>query len=143
MRHAVMMLCLTGCASLAGGHIDTYRCGYDTVWEETLRALEPATFAATDKRHGRIETEWEKGMADQTSGIMGRSDLVQERSSIVVSLARQRNNTEVRVIHVRQQRHLGGTRSLRWRHVPSSPEVENRMLARIHDRLKQRGCGPL
>ena len=138
-----MMVCLTGCASLAGGHIDMYRCGYDTVWEETLRALEPATFATADKYNGRIETEWEKGMADQTSGIMGRSDLVQERSSIVVTLARQRDDTEVRVFHVRQRHHLVGARSLRWQHVPSSPEVEYKILARIHDRLKQRGCGPL
>lgn len=137
---AIAMACLTGCASLSGGHTHTFYCPYDTVWEETLHALHPATVTKADKGAGAIETDWEQGMSEAKSGVFGRSNLVQERSSIVVKLEKEETLTTIRVNHVRQQHHLEGTRSLRWLHAPAVPEVESAILARIHNRVKKQGC---
>jgi hypothetical protein len=136
----VMLSLLASCASLSGGRTDTFYCSYDTVWDETLIALHPATFTTTEKEAGKIETDWEKGMSNSTSGALGRSNLVQERSSIVITLDNDEQLTTVRVNHVRQQHHLEGTRSLRWLHAPALPAVEHRILSRIYDRLKKQGC---
>ncbi len=139
----LMLSLLTSCASLSGGHTNTVYCPYDTVWEETVLALHPATFTTADKQDGNIETDWEKGMSNTTSGALGRTNLVQERSSIVVNLDNDEKLTTIRVNHVRQTHHLEGTRSLRWMHAPSLPEVEQRILSKIQRRLKTQGCRPV
>ncbi len=131
---------LVGCASLSGGRTDAFYCPYDTVWEETLLALHPSTFFLADEHNGVIETDWEKGMSQTKTGALGRSNLVQERSSIVVKIENDEKLTTVRVIHVRQHHHLEGTRSLRWLHAPALPAIEHRVLSRIHKRIKKRGC---
>ena len=136
----VVSSCVSVSSSLSGGRTNHFYCPYDTVWEETLMALHPATFAVADKEDGVIETEWEEGMSKAQYGVFGRSNLVQERSSIVVNLDQQDKLTKVHVIHARQVHHLSGRRSLRWLHAEPLPHVENKILSRIQNRLKNQGC---
>ena len=130
---------LIGCASLSGGQTSTVRCNFDTVWEESLMALESATLVTADKMAGVIETDWEKGMSKQGTGAFGRK-LTQERSSLFVKIIDDHGVSTIRVIHVRQEHPLSGVRALRWFPVDGLPHVERRILSRIHQRLKKHGC---
>ncbi len=135
----IIIIMMTGCASLSGGQTSTIRCDYDTVWEESLMALEKATLITADKMAGVIETDWEKGMSKKKTGVLGRK-LTQERSSLFVKIIEDDDVATIRVIHVRQEHPLSGVRSLRWFPVDGSPHVERRILNRIHQRLKKHGC---
>ncbi len=137
---------LTGCSTIgekitgAAPGTSTFKCPYDTIWEQTLLALHPATFTVANKEKGLIETDWEKGMSKSKSGALGRTNLVQERSSIVVELDNKGSTTTLDITHVRQKHHLEGVRSLRWLHAPAVPEIQNRILGRIQSRVKKQGC---
>ena len=139
IHHFALIIMMTGCASLSGGQTSTVRCDYDTVWEESLMALEGAKLITADKMAGVIETDWEKGMSKQGTGAFGRK-LTQERSSLFVKIVNDHDVATIRVIHVRQEHPLSGVRSLRWFPVEGSPHVERRILSRIHQRLKKHGC---
>ena len=139
IHHVAFIIILTGCASLSGGQTSTIRCNFDTVWEESLMALESATLVTADKMAGVIETDWEKGMSKQGTGAFGRK-LTQERSSLVVKIIDVDDVATIRVIHVRQEHSLSGVRALRWLPVDGSPHVERRILNSIHQRLKKHGC---
>ena len=96
---------LTGCSTIgekitgAAPGTSTFKCPYDTIWEQTLLALHPATFTVANKEKGLIETDWEKGMSKSKSGALGRTNLVQERSSIVVELDNKGSTTTLDITH--------------------------------------------
>ena len=145
-RHVVLSLFLVvstvGCASLSGAPSTVKAaCSYDQAWSVALTSVDEFALSKTDKDKGVIATEWMGFASKRTAGMFSR-DANQERARFFVNLETDRQPIRILVRQAREFFSPVGARSqgIAWKRIPPVAEEERRLIQRITNQLRDKGC---
>jgi hypothetical protein len=135
----------SGCASLSGSKEQFFVCSYDVVWDAALESVKDRPAQVQDKNKGLIETGWiEMEGTERSYGIFDREAFGnRERARMTVSLKKLNDVTSVSVLENRQRWHLKGgitQQSTKWWPIDPSAESEAKVVDRLNNKLKEKGC---
>jgi hypothetical protein len=138
-------LAWSGCATISGSNDQFFVCSYDVVWEAALASVRDRPAQVQDKDKGLIETGWiEMEGTDRPYGIFDREGFGnRERARITVAVKRLNDVTSVSVLENRQRWHLKGgitQQATKWWPVDPSAEAEAKVVERLNNKLKEKGC---
>ena len=138
-------LSCSGCASLGGSKDQFFVCSYDVVWDAALESLKDRPVQVQNKDKGLIETGWvEMEGTERAYGIFDREGFGnRERARMTVMVKRLNDVTSVSVLENRQRWHLKGgitQQATKWWPVDPSPEAEAKVVDRLNNKLKEKGC---
>ena len=145
-RHVVLSLLLVvstmGCATVSGapGTVKA-ACSYDQAWSVALLSVEEFALSQADKNKGLIGTEWMGFASKRKAGVFSR-DANQERARFFVNLKPAGQAIEISVQQSREFFSPMGvqSQSTSWRRIPPVAEEERRLVQRITNQLKDKGC---
>ncbi len=134
-----------GCTTLSGGQEHYFVCPYDTVWDAAVESVKDHPVTLQDKEKGLIETGWvEIEGRERPYGIFRREGFGnKERARLTLTLTPQRDVTAVSVLETRQRWHARGgvtQQATRWWPIDPSAEAMNAVRARLHAKLREKGC---
>jgi hypothetical protein len=135
----------SGCASLSGSKDQFFVCSYDFVWDAALESVKDRPVQVQNKDKGLIETGWvEMEGTERSYGIFDREGFGnRERARMTVMVKRLNDVTSVSVLENRQRWHLKGgitQQATKWWPVDPSPEAEAKVVDRLNNKLKEKGC---
>lgn len=138
-------LACSGCASLSGSKDQFFVCPFDVVWDAALESVKDRPAQVQDKTKGLIETGWvEMEGTERSYGIFDREAFGnRERARMTVMVKRLNDVTSVSVLENRQRWHLKGgitQQATRWWPIDPSAEAETKVVNRLNNKLKEKGC---
>jgi len=138
-------LACSGCASLSGSKDQFFVCPFDVVWDAALESVKDRPAQVQDKTKGLIETGWvEMEGTERSYGIFDREAFGnRERARMTVMVKRLNDVTSVSVLENRQRWHLKGgitQQATRWWPIDPSAEAQTKVVNRLNNKLKEKGC---
>lgn len=138
-------LSLSGCASFSGSKDQFFVCSYDVVWDAALESVKDRPVQVQNKDKGLIETGWtEMEGPERSYGMFDREGFGnRERARMTVMVKRLNDVTSVSVLENRQRWHLKGgvtQQSTKWWPVDPSAQAEAKLVERLNNKLKEKGC---
>ena len=135
----------SGCATLSGSNDQFFVCSYDIVWDAALESVKDRPVQVQDKDKGLIETGWiEMEGAERGYGIFDREGFGnRERARVTMAVKRLNDVTSVSILENRQRWHLKGgitQQATKWWPVDPSEEAEAKVVERLTNKLKEKGC---
>src|SRR5574341_420531 len=139
------LLVWSGCVSFSGSKDQFFVCSYDVVWDAALESVKDRPVQVQNKDKGLIETGWiEMEATERSYGIFQREGFGnRERTRMTVAVKRLNDVTSVSVLANRQRWHLKGgitQQSTKWWPVDPSAEAEAKVVERLNNNLKEKGC---
>lgn len=135
----LMVLLLSGCATLEGKPTATSPCAFEQLWDTSIAALEGVRLLKADKDAGVLETNWVAIESTTHAGAM-RRDVNKERVRYVVEVKREGPGAAATVLQLREAWSPMGVKMNQWRAVPGNPTEEAAVAVEITRRLKEKGC---
>src|SRR5262249_20945228 len=133
------------CGSFRGSKDQVFVWSDEGVGEAALEAGKDRPAQVQDKTKGLIETGWvEMEGTERSYGIFEREAFGnRERARITVMVKQLNDVTSVSVLENRQRWHLKGgitQQATKWWPVDPSPEAEAKVVNRLNNKLKEKGC---
>jgi hypothetical protein len=141
----IASLAWSGCAALSGSKDQFFVCSYDVVWDAALESVKDRPVQVQNKDKGLIETGWiEMEGSERSYGIFDREGFGnRERARMTMSVKKLNDVTSVSVLENRQRWHLKGgitQQATKWWPVDPSAEAEAKVVERLNNHLKDKGC---
>lgn len=141
----IASLACSGCATLSGSNDQFFVCSYDVVWDAAVESVKDRPVQVQNKDNGLIETGWiEMEGTERSYGIFEREGFGnRERARMTVAVKKLNDVTSVSVLENRQRWHLKGgitQQATKWWPVDPSAEAEAKVVERLNNRLKEKGC---
>ena len=141
----LMLLAMSGCATMSGSHDHYYVCSYDMAWDAAVDTVKAHSITSQDKEKGMIETAWiEMEGKERTFGMFAREGFGnRERARLTVTVKRLNDVASVSILENRQRWHARGgvtQQATKWWPVDPSEEVLHDVSNRLQTKLKEKGC---
>ena len=141
----VLAVATAGCATFGRAPLTVKTsCSADQAWAAALASMNDFTLRDTDREDGTIATEWTNMKSDELAGLFQRK-ANRERARFFLNLEQDRETVTISVRQAREYFSPMGvqSQSTRWRRIPPSAEEEQRVIDRLSNQLKDKGCAIL
>ncbi len=141
----VLVTITAGCATLGRAPLAvTTSCSPKQAWEAALAGVSELVVSTQDKDDGAIVTDWAIMASDQAAGVFQRT-ANRERARFLLDVTPAGETATISVRQIREYFSPMGvqSQSTKWRRIPAMAEEERRVMQRVSNELKERGCAIL